>query len=194
MTVVLRHPLPREEAPRIGDRIRAEAGEYHGHHLTVFNGAVVSVDAGLIRIKFDGTVDQVQRREYPRAAVSYLFATAKLMEAERKRFFMVQPVDLSGGGVRFRHRVPLTVGDHFELTLRLSRSVTLTPVAEIVEVWNQSERRPGQHPMGKQQDPRYVARARFTDISDHDRDLIRRYVAALIRRGQQAAIMSDVGH
>src|SRR3954452_13950842 len=136
LTVRLKSKPNEDNAPKIGERVRAEAGEFYGNHLTVFRGAVVSVDSGLVRIRFDGQIDEVQRRKYPRAAVSFLFATAKLLGEERKRFIVVHPIDLSGGGVRIKHQIPLEVGERFQLTLRLSRSVTLTPVAEVVETWN----------------------------------------------------------
>jgi len=182
LTVRLREPLRHEDAPHIGDPVRAEAGEFHGRHLNVFHGTVVSVNASLLRMRFDGQIDQVQRRRSPRIPMGHQFARARLIGDASERYFVVQPVDLSAGGVRIKHRVPLHVDDEFHLVLRLSKTVTVTPVAKVVQVWDHVERHPGQHPFGKQPTAGYVSRARFTEISDRDRNFIARYVAAMARR------------
>jgi hypothetical protein len=175
LAVMLTQPLESPGALKRGDHVSIEAGEFHGRHLTVFHGSVVSVESRLVRIALSSGVEVLQRRRFPRAKLQYRFATAIKLVEPVARYFVAQPIDLSGGGVRLSHRLPLREGDRFRLIVRLTRKTMVTPIAEVIETWEQPTK-PSRWP----QPPRFVSRATFVELSPRDRTLITGYVAKVL--------------
>jgi hypothetical protein len=106
---------------------------------------------------------------------------------------VAQPIDLSGGGIRLSHRLPLRAGERFRLIVRLTRKTMVTPIAEVIETWEQPSR-PSRWP----QPPRFVSRATFVELSPRDRALITGYVAKVLegldrRRGAGEQPMAAAG-
>lgn len=175
LNVMLMRPLTDEDSLQRGDPITAEAGEAHGRHLTVFHGSVVSVESRLIRVSVEGGIEVLQRRRFPRARLEYRFSTAVLLNGDVPRFFVAQPIDLSGGGVRMSHRLPLNVGDRFRLIIRLTRNTMVQPIGEVIETWE--ERVPQTRWTHV---TRHVSRATFTEVTPRERQLITGYVAKVL--------------
>jgi len=176
LSVMLQRPIQFEDKLKVGDPVSAEAGEFRGLHLTVFRGSVQAIESRLVRIQVDGGIDVIQRRRFPRAKLGMKFATAIRLRSRQLRFFVAQPMDISGGGVRISHRLPLSVNDRFRLILRLDRETTVSPVARVVETW---EQKPPLH--FRTRTPVYVSRAVFVELSDRDRHLIQRYVFTTLK-------------
>jgi c-di-GMP-binding flagellar brake protein YcgR len=176
--LVVRMPklITAEDSLRAGDTIRAEAPGYGGANLTVFKGSVKSVEARLIRISIGGEIGVIQRRRFLRARVPYQFASATLFTNEMERRFVVQPVDLSRGGIRNRHRLRLSPGDMFRVTLRLDEHVTVTAVGQIVESWEAEQESTAKNPL-----PLFISRATFVDLPRTEQQQISRYVFRLLR-------------
>ena len=176
LVVRLPEKLTSEDALHVGDKVRAEAAGYGGFNLTVFQGSVLAIESRLIRIRVGGEVDIVQRRRSLRARVPYQFASAMLLSNEAERRFVVQPIDLSRGGIRIRHRLALQAGDRFRVSLRLDDQNTVTPVGQIVESWKVE-----QAPETPNALPLYVSRAIFIDLPMAEQQQISRYVFRLLR-------------
>ena len=165
---------PEDSLPR-GGHVTVEAGESQGRHLTIFHGSVMSVESRLIRISVNGGIEVLQRRRFPRARLVFRFSTAVLLGGEVPRFFVAQPIDLSGGGVRISHRLPLEVGARFRLVVRLTRNTMVAPIAEVIETWEEHV------PQTRWSQPkRFVSRASFVEIVPRDRQLIAGYVAKVL--------------
>ena len=189
LAVMLMQPLEVHDSLKRGDHVSAEAGELRGRHLTVFHGSVVSVERRLVKIAFTSSVEVLQRRRFPRARLQYRFATAAKLGEQIPQFFVAQPIDLSGGGVRISHRLPLNEGDRFRLIVRLTRKTMVTPIAEVIETWEQPSRA-SQSP----QPIRLISRATFVELSARDRTFnhwLRRQgsrrIATLLGRWRTAA-------
>jgi hypothetical protein len=90
-------------------------------------------------------------------------------------FFVAKPIDLSGGGARLSHRLPMKVGDRFRLIVRLTRNTMVAPIAEVIETWEQA---PG--PFRWVQPSRFVSRAIFVELTPRERHLITGYVAKVL--------------
>jgi hypothetical protein len=176
MSLLLDRSVDRDASPRVGSRVRVEAGEYRGLHLTVFHGAVVSVGSHIVDVRLTGQSDQVQRRRYLRAQLPSHSATAILTTRDPGRYFLVQPVDVGQGGVRLRHRLPLVPGDRFRLVLRLVGQQKVTPLAQVIETWEEASAS-AHSPHA----PMRVSRATFVDLSSADSAMIARYVVRTLQ-------------
>jgi hypothetical protein len=174
LSVMLPRPIGRDDALRIGDPVSAEAGEYSGRHLTVFRGSVRAIESRLVRIQVDGGIDVVQRRRFPRAKLGPFFASAVRMRFNKPKLFVAQAVDISGGGVKIRHRLPLVANDTFRLILRLDRTTTVIPTARVVETWELKSQHASRNKV-------YVSRAQFVEVNERERHQISRYVFAVLQ-------------
>jgi hypothetical protein len=174
LSVMLPRPIGRDDSPRIGDPVSAEAGEYSGRHLTVFRGSVQSIESRLVRIQVDGGIDVVQRRRFPRAKLGLFFASAVRMRFNKPKFFVAQPVDISGGGVRIKHRLQLVANDKFRLILRLDSKTTVIPTARVVDTWEVKEPQASRNKV-------YISRAQFVEVNERERHQISRYVFAVLQ-------------
>jgi hypothetical protein len=174
LSVMLPRPIARDDSLRIGDPVSAEAGEYRGLHLTVFRGSVQAIESRLVRIQVDGGIDVVQRRRFPRARLGLFFASAVRLRFDRMKYFVAQPIDISGGGVRIRHRLPLIANDRFRLILRLDRKTTVIPTARVVETWEMKNAKESRTKV-------YVSRAMFVDVDERERHMISRYVFGVLQ-------------
>jgi hypothetical protein len=179
---VLLHERPPtgEEIP-LGGRARIKAADYHGRHLSVFRGRVASVDSRLISVKTEGSSERVQRRRHARTAFPRRLATFDLVDRSPVRHLLGQPLDLSEGGIKFRHHQPIEAGERFRLSLRLGgRGVVVTPAGAVIETWEERDASDA-FGLGASRTRAYISRASFSEISDHDRGLIRSYVAWKLR-------------
>jgi hypothetical protein len=174
--VMLRQALVSDDGLRIGEQISAEAGDHRGGGLAVFKGSVRSIESRLVKIAIDGGVDMHDRRRFRRAQVPFNFATAIHLSRDGTRYFLAHPVDISAGGVRIIHRINLEPGDRFRLLLRIKRNTTISPIAEVIETWEQKQ--PARLRASGSQ---FVSRAAFVGLLPHEQSLIRSYVMWLLR-------------
>lgn len=177
LSVILRRDIGSDDALRLGAKVRTEAGDYRGAYVAVFHGSVRSVEGRLVRIKLDGNVELFERRRHQRVRVPFHFATAVRAREDERRYFLSHPVDIGGGGVRIRHRLPLDIGDRFQLYLRLKPGTTIRPLAEVIESWEEPVSR-----LIRQPTMTYVSRAIFSEITSDEQSLITRYVNWLLKR------------
>ena len=133
LSIMLMQPLGAYDSLKCGDHVSTEAGEFHGRHLTVFHGSVVAIESRLVKVALSSGAEVLQRRRFPRARLQYRFATTVKLGDQVPRFFVAQPIDLSGGGVRLSHRLPLNEGDRFRLIVRLTRKTYVAKVLEGLE-------------------------------------------------------------
>jgi hypothetical protein len=169
--VMLRQAIVSTDGLKIGESVCAEAGDQRGDGLAVFKGSVRAIESRLVKIKLDGDIDVQDRRRFRRAKVPFHFATAILLSREGTRYFLAHPVDISAGGVRIIHRVPLEPGNRFRLLLRIKRDTTISPIAEVIETWEQPT------PTSlRRRSTSYVTRAAFVGLLPHEQTLIRSYV------------------
>jgi hypothetical protein len=172
---MLRQALVSDDGLRIGEQISAEAGDHRGGGLAVFRGSVRSIESRLVRIAIDGGVDMQDRRRFHRAQLPFNFATAIHLSRDGTRYFLAHPVDISAGGVRLIHRIPLEHGDRFRLLLRINKNTTISPIAEVIETW---EKKPPARLRASS--TQYVSRAAFVGLLPNEQTLIRRYVMWLL--------------
>jgi hypothetical protein len=175
---MLRQAIVSDDGLKIGEPICAEAGDHRGGGLAVFRGSVRAIESRLIKIKIDGGIDMQNRRRFRRAKVPFHFATAILLSREGTRYLLAHPVDISAGGVRILHRIPLEPGNRFRLLLRITRETTISPIAEVIESWEQQSA-----PGFRRRSNSYVSRAAFVGLLPHELTLIRSYVHWLLRPG-----------
>ncbi len=172
---MLRQALGNDDGLKIGEQISAEAGDHRGGGLAVFRGSVRAIESRLIRIAIDGEVDMQDRRRFRRAQLPFNFASAIHLSRDGTRYFLAHPADLSAGGVRILHRIHLEQGERFRLLLRITKNTTISPVAEVIETWEQK-----QPPSLRTRSTTYVSRAAFVGLLPHEQTLIRRYVMWLL--------------
>lgn len=175
VSVMLRQALASDDGLRIGEQVAAEAGDHRGGGLAVFRGSVRSIESRLVRIAIDGGVDMQDRRRFRRAQLPFNFGTAIHLSRNGTRYFLAHPVDLSAGGVRLMHRIHLEQGDRFRLLIRINKNTTISPVAEVIETWEQK-----QPASLKARSTQYVSRAAFVGLLPNEQTLIRRYVMWLL--------------
>jgi hypothetical protein len=176
VSVMLRQAIAADEGLKIGEQVSAEAGEHNGTGLAIFRGSVRAIESRLVKIAINGGIDMQDRRRFRRAQVPFLFATAILLSREGTKYFLAHPVDISAGGVRITHRIPLQAGNHFRLVLRIKRNVTISPIAQVIETWEQK-----MPPTRRRQSQTYVSRAEFIGLLPHEQNMIRNYVMWLLR-------------
>jgi hypothetical protein len=172
---MLRQALANDDGLKIGEQICAEAGDHRGGGLAIFRGSVRAIESRMVRISIDGGVDVQDRRRFRRAQLPFNFASAIHLSRDGTRYFLAHPVDLSAGGVRILHRIPFEQGERFRLLLRITKNTTISPVAEVIETWEQK-----QPPTLKARATTYVSRAAFVGLLPHEQTLIRRYVMWLL--------------
>jgi hypothetical protein len=177
---MLRQAIASEDGLKVGEHISAEAGDHRGAGLAVFRGSVRSIESRLVKIAVDGGIDVQDRRRFRRAQVPFNFVSAIHLTRDSTRYFLTHPVDISAGGVRIAHRLPLEQGDRFRLILRIKRNTTISPTAEVIETWEQPK--PPPRPVGRRsQGVTYVTRAAFIGLLPHEQTLPRSYVMWLLR-------------
>jgi len=182
VSVMLQRAVGGEEKLAIGEQVRAEAGDPRGDQLAVFRGSVNAIESRLVRIKIDGGIDVQNRRRFRRAQLPFHFTTGILLEREKTRYFLAHPIDIGAGGVRFSHRLPLQAGDQFRLLLRLKRDLTISPVGQVIETWEEPAPR-----TIRRQSKTYISRALFLGLLPTEQTLIRSYVQWLLREKEQPA-------
>jgi hypothetical protein len=174
---MLDRPLQAGQRPHRGDQIIAEAREYRGLHLKVIHGPVTYSSARLVEIHVDGQPEKIQRRRYLRSGITRRFATGVLVRETARRFFLVRPIDIGQGGVRFSHRLALRPGDRAQLTLRLEHGPTISPTAQIIETWPQPANAASQRPVPTT----YVSRASFVELGHEEQAAIAHHVLKTLR-------------
>jgi hypothetical protein len=171
LSVMMGQMISAEDSLRIGTTISAEAGVDRTSCVALIRGRVHSIESRLIRINIKGGIEVRERRKFRRAQPKFPLATAVPMEQPEARHFLVRPIDLSAGGIRIRHHVDLKAGARLQLHLKLKQTLTLSPVAEVIETWQEkSEGR-----------PTFVSRMAFVDLQPMQEKILGSYVSWLLK-------------
>lgn len=167
-------PLP------VGTAVSIEAPDANGAWLAQFRGTVTKFRGRQLEVHLDGAMEVVQRRAHPRAHLPFSFHSAVLLGPDTRptRFFLAHPVDISVGGVRLLHRLPLSVDQRFRLHLRARGGITVAPIGCVLES-KPVEPTPG-HAYAV---TTYVTRSRFEDTSSSYQQFLSRYVNKLLAEG-----------
>ena len=160
--------------PTVGGQVTAEAADAKGECLALFRGTVKTIASRQIEVRLDKSMDVVQRRAHPRARMPFGFHTAILQGEGGSRYFLAHPIDLSAGGVRILHRLPLQPGDRFRLIFRPRPGITVTVSSQVIVCQPVAGTGRG---AGK---PSYATRARFLDLSEMNQRFLTRYVGWLL--------------
>ncbi len=159
-----------------GTNVRVEAPDANGAWLAQFAGRVARTRGRMTEIALDGAMEVVQRRAHPRARLPFSFTSAIVLSRDPVRYFLAHPVDISAGGVRLLHRVPLRVEDRFRLNLRPRDGVTVSPIGRVLETVPTENSAEGPGPVT------YMTRSCFEDLGSSYQRFLFRYVGTLLQQ------------
>jgi c-di-GMP-binding flagellar brake protein YcgR len=124
--------------------------------------------APMLELRATGEVQRRQQREYARLRITLIPTSAAVIEADgSERRLAATIVNLSAGGVFLRTRQSIEVGQRVRLAVDLPTPGG--PITGLVEVLRVDVRRAERG--------RFVeAGCAFLDLSDHDRDLVTKFI------------------